>query len=200
MRTERASAATRGTTSPTPSTWPETRWPPSASPGPQRRLEVDPGRRPASAPSVVSDSVSRETSAANPRGEISRAVRQQPLTQMLSPSTTPASGSASTSIHRRTSPPRGSSARMVPTSRTIPVNTLLASWPQHDTGIRAHGSQVVDAPGRTVREPAQRRQIGQRTGVGPEQRRGEIQHQLVDQAGLQQRPRKRRAPPRPRPR
>src|SRR3546814_2302478 len=61
----------RSTTVPTPSTWPETMWPPSSSPSfsGRSKLTAWPARQP---PMVVQARVSFETSTANQPGPLSR--------------------------------------------------------------------------------------------------------------------------------
>ncbi len=120
-RVERAST-TREATLATPSTCPDTRCPPNASPALSdgSRFTAEPT---ASSPSVVTESVSRETSAAKARSRIWVTVRQQPCTQMLSPRRRPDGSIRSRPITVRTSPPQASCTCTVPTSRTIPVNT-----------------------------------------------------------------------------
>src|SRR5262245_27482478 len=103
----------RTATSPTPSTWPVTRCPPSLSPRASAFSRFTaPGRsRPA-----VTRRVSRDTSAANPRPRLAVTVRHTPCTQIESPIATPA----------RSSPPastsKGSARTMRPTACTMPVN------------------------------------------------------------------------------
>ena len=63
-------------TSATPSTWPETIWPPSSSPSLERPFEVD--RRPAPVAQRGRARVSAETSTANQSSPLSTTVRQTP--------------------------------------------------------------------------------------------------------------------------
>ncbi|MCY1440476.1 hypothetical protein D9M71_567540 [compost metagenome] len=71
---------------------------------------------------AVQARVSRLTSAQKPLPGSSTAVRQTPLTAMLSPSLTSERSSLPVSTRTRTSPPLGVSARMVPMASIMPVN------------------------------------------------------------------------------
>ncbi len=116
----------RLTTSPMPSTWPLTMWPPRREVGCRAFSRLT--RVPTFSPfSVERVSVSVDTSATKPSPGSSTAVRQTPLVAMESPSLTSVRSSLPVAICRRTSPPRGSMARMVPTASMMPVNifTLL---------------------------------------------------------------------------
>ena len=72
---------------PTPSTWPETRWPPSSSPtrSERSRLTRDPTVQ---LPSLVCARVSADASTANQPAPNSTAVRQQPEQAIEAPSAT----------------------------------------------------------------------------------------------------------------
>ena len=76
-------------TSPTPSTWPETMWPPSSSPTLAARSRFT-GSPAFQAPSVVLARVSPETSTANQLSPFSTTVRQQPECEIEAPMSTPA--------------------------------------------------------------------------------------------------------------
>src|SRR6185437_821356 len=120
---ERASGSIE-TMRPTPSTCPETRCPPrrSESRNAFSRFTASPSR---SAPSVVSDSVSLETSTENSRWPSATTVRHTPVTEMLSPTRMSEKSSAGAAIDSRKSPPRGSRRAMVPVHWTMPVNIAL---------------------------------------------------------------------------
>jgi hypothetical protein len=79
----------------TPSTWPDTMWPPSSSPAFSARSRLR--RRPTfHSPSVVLESVSLETSTVKvlpaPAGSTAVAVRQAPSQAIEAPSAIPAAG------------------------------------------------------------------------------------------------------------
>jgi len=76
------------TTSPTPSTWPETMWPPSSSPSLAARSRLT-GSPAAHWPRVVLARVSPDTSTANQPNPFSTTVRQQPEWEIEAPMSTP---------------------------------------------------------------------------------------------------------------
>src|SRR5262245_18032237 len=121
----RAVDSTRVTAStvPTPSTWPRTRWPPSAPPNRRgrSRFTQSPATRPAMA---VRLRVSGPTSNTNPAERRSMTVRHTPFTAMLPPMSVP---SIVTDALISSAATRGPTliARTVPTSSTIPVNIRL---------------------------------------------------------------------------
>ena len=118
--TSQCSLGVRRRTSPTPSTWPCTMWPPSRVCGvtARSRLTRSPGREPAS---DVLSSVSAITSAVQVPSVRSVTVRQQPLTAIESPRRVPSSTVAALMESRRASP-CSSIAATVPSSSTMPVN------------------------------------------------------------------------------
>src|SRR6266849_1783131 len=107
---------------PTPSTCPNTRWPPSLSPRARgrSRFTASPARR---SDSVVLRRVSTDTSAVNVPPSRSITVRQAPSTAMLAPRFRSASGRRVRTLRR--APPEGAGATpaISPTSSTSPVNT-----------------------------------------------------------------------------
>src|SRR5690606_19048869 len=104
-----------------PSTWPLTRWPSSGSPRASdgSRFTRSPA---ASRPSVVTASVSAETSASKRSEPTAVAVRHTPLTAMLAPSVGGRISVSAIPIVTRLSPPRSSTASTVPIPLTIPEN------------------------------------------------------------------------------
>src|SRR5262249_51904234 len=119
MRASSPSAA-RARTSPTPSTWPCTRCPPSRSESRSERSRLTgvPARQ---SPSVVTRSVSGTASTAKRRGSTASAVRQQPEQSMLSPIAASSSTRAA-AIQNRLPWGRSSTASTRPSSSTSPVN------------------------------------------------------------------------------
>jgi hypothetical protein len=111
--------SSRLTSSPMPSTWPDTKWPPRRDVGMSARSRFTrlPGL---SAPRVVLASVSDEQSASKRPGEKRSTVRQAPLTETLSPR---ARGPSVVWTTSRASGPRAMRASIEPTSSTRPVNT-----------------------------------------------------------------------------
>ena len=113
-------ACASATISPTASTCPNTRWPPSSSPSRSERSRLIrvPGRHP---PRVVRASVSGEAWTRNAPGIVSTTVRHTPECATEAPSATSSSGrSVATTMSRKDSPSRTSSTR--PMWVMIPVN------------------------------------------------------------------------------
>src|ERR1700724_3798542 len=189
-RRERASPLTSRTCA-TPSTCPDTRCPPSASPALSAgsRFTAAPD---SSSPRVVSASVSRDTSAAKLRACTAVAVRQQPCTQILSPTRTPDRSRRGAAITRRTSPPRASRACTLPMSWTIPVNTAApasdasVTWPQPQPQVIAQRLGVDEPEGACRAQRRRLPQLEKRSRLVTEQLRRHVQQQLVHQRLLHQ--------------
>src|SRR5450756_1429377 len=108
------------TTSPTPSTWPLTRCPPSLS-ARRNAFSRFTGAPIASSPSVQF-SVSLDTSTVKLSPLCATTVRHTPFTAMLSPSCTSPRSSALVAITRRNPPSRSLASAMCPASAMIPLN------------------------------------------------------------------------------
>ena len=114
----------RETTSPIPSTWPDTMCPPKRSLACMAFSKLM--RLPFfQLPIVVKFKLSTETSAIKPSAVSSTAVRQAPLQAMLSPSCTSARLRLPVRMVSRTSPPRCSRSAISPMALIIPVNIIL---------------------------------------------------------------------------
>src|SRR6185437_12023033 len=145
-------------TSPTPSTWPETMWPPSSSPTRAARSRLI--RRPFVQPSsVVSDRVSPETSTANQSAPFSTTVRQQPAWLTEAPISRVVR-SKPVSISKRRSRLVSRTLFTRPRSVTIPVNIsgLLVALPKVVADLADLGAPEVGRLGqRRNRQGAKRR-------------------------------------------
>src|SRR4051794_15755822 len=188
MATIRANPSSRTSrTTPRPSTWPWTMWPPRRSAGRSgsSRLTVLSG---SSAPSEERRSVSCITSA--PKSSPPHrptAVRQTPLTAIESPSlSSPASGELTLS---RTPSRVWSTRWTVPRSWTSPVNTSPLSEPGAHQQIVADGIAVQCERAHGVGDaldPAALERVA-RLAPADDQRREE-QARLVDLPGVEERP------------
>src|SRR5690242_14057558 len=196
MRAKPSSRTSR--TSPSPSTWPCTMWPPRRSAA--RRDSSRLTRLPAAAsPSEERSSVSCITSTANepPAGSTAVAVRHTPFTATESPS--PISPARPVATTRRVPSPSRSAAAIVPRSWTSPVNT--PTTPLQTSGPRspfpqARGEEHVLADALDV-HGERPRGLGDPLDALPLERvpraraaqhhRGHEQAQLVDLAGVQER-------------
>src|SRR5947208_3336401 len=141
MRSSQLSpAGSKRTTSPTPSTCPLTRCPPrrSASRSAFSRLTS-----PLPSSPTVQRIDSSETSTLKLPLSSATAVRQQPLTAILSPTATSARSSPPASMTSRRPPARGSLRAIFPIAATIPVNIpiLLLLLRYFRTRHRLHGGQ-----------------------------------------------------------
>src|SRR3954447_8954157 len=189
MTTTRANPSSRTSrTTPRPSTWPCTMWPPSrsAARSGSSRLTFDPG---CTSPSDERRSVSCMTSAPNSSPpHIPTAVRQTPLTATESPSLS--SRASGERTDRRTPSEVWSTRWTVPRSWTNPVKMALPlSQSRADQQIladdlaveceRAHG--VGDAVDAAALERVAR-------GAAADDQRGEEQADLVDLAGVEEGP------------
>src|SRR5687767_10194834 len=165
-------------TSPTPSTCPVTRCPPSLSPSARdfSRL-TSPGRsRPA-----VTRSVSSETSAVKPRPVVAVTVRHTPCTQMESPTRTSERSSAPASISR------GCSFRMVPTAWTMPVNIAGKVTAELRGGLLMQALQPLGEV--LVERQGRGGERGHQHADGDEVRRGERQVAEAEHEGRGHQPR-----------
>ena len=136
---------------------------------------------------VVCASVSRDTSAMNPRGVSSATVRQTPATATLSPSWRRAASIPAASMLRRRSPPRDSTARTAPMQLTIPVNIaapLLSRvrGPRNDTQVGTDELDRLVAQLHARAKIAQRGQFRQRLRIRPKQARCHIDDEFIDQS------------------
>src|SRR5579859_2417129 len=129
MRTRRSGAGS--TISPTASTWPWTRWPPSRSDRRtgRSRLTASPG---SSSPRLVRRSVSSTASAAHQPAPTSTTVRQQPLTAIESPILASSMTSEASKTNR--GPAR---LRSRPSSSMIPVNMVAPLCRELDAQVGA---------------------------------------------------------------
>ena len=201
--------------SPTPSTWPETRCPPSSSPSRSERSRLTrvPTRQ---RPSVVLLSVSAEASAANQsgadldRGQAAAGAADRGADRRSR--RCPARGLRSTS-RMSAPPPSGVMPRTVPSAVTMPVN-IQASPAANSVSMSSPSVRLPHA--RTKRGMASSRSIAERLHrgpaiaahdrrrmepgdavhqVGPQQRRGELGaafDQQPGEPGLAQRGQRRR--------
>ena len=215
---ENASASSRfpgvaDSASPTPSTWPETRWPPSSSPTRSERSRLT-ACRPASVPSVVLLSVSAEASTANQSAPTSTAVRQQPEQAIEAPIAIAAvsgQGAAIDQPHVRAVAEGRDGADGAEcgddagehSGRSL-LNSVSMSSPRGVSAMRVearHGVKLLDAE-RLHRGPAVaahhrgRMEPGDAIHqIGAQQRRGELGaalHQHPGQPGVAQRCQRRR--------
>src|SRR3954453_20334179 len=174
-------------TSPTPSTWPCTMWPPRrlSAVTARSRLTVSPGRTPYR---LVLSSVSCITSAVHVSPSTVVTVRQQPLTAMESPR--PAS--SSTVVARmltRIASPWSSTAATVPSSSTIPVNMSGSFWCEREAHVGRVALQhrdVGDAGTERIRDGGDS-EVGDGRAAGAEQHRRDVRDDLVDEAVAEER-------------
>src|SRR5215471_9044461 len=176
--------ASSDTNSPVPSTWPCTMWPLSRPVGASGRSRLT--RAPArSAPKLLRRRVSGATSAENESGRTSTAVRQTPLTAMLTPSL------ASESTVAQRTPRRAPAARLsiaatVPSSSIIPVNIEVTLHGElvGRNGMHRHAPHLDRVRATTPTDSA-----GQRQGLQPAQNLGSvIEEYAVHDARLQRCP------------
>src|SRR5262245_4630115 len=175
-------SGTLAVTTPTPSTWPCTRCPPSRSPSlsERSRLTRVPDRQ---SPSVVSPSVSGTASTANPAGVTSSTVRQHPEHARLSP-TLASRTTSRAAIQKRRPCARSSTRSTVPSSSISPVNT---------SALQVHDQARVVAesrprPGRP-RDRARERQVEPLAPApaAAQHARCGVEHESLDQPGPEER-------------
>src|SRR5690348_14904072 len=189
-----------------PSTWPETRCPPSRSDSRRAfsRLTTSPSRN---APSVTRANVSFETSKASVAPSRSTTVRQQPETAMLSPIATSEKSSPGASMANRKSPPRGSLRASVPTASMSPVNIAFLEKcaakdgrflifairmialinPKQQQPVLTDAALIDYTQGVPLHHAFQRPQRQRRTRAVAQQHRRNIEQQFVHQPGFEQR-------------
>src|SRR3954470_11513702 len=198
--TSQCSPGVRLRTEPTPSTWPCIRWPPRRVCGVTARSRLT-GCPAAASARLLRRSVSAMTSVLQTPSDTPVTVRQTPLTAMESPSAT-SSSTRCARIFRTAAtacPPAICCSRTttVPTSSTMPVNTsappvrgLYVSSvpvrPQPHLQVPAQRGDVDDREGQRVADRTNS-QVADQGRTGAQQLRGEMDHDLVDQAFSQER-------------
>src|SRR5882762_6334335 len=170
---------------PTPSTCPETRWPPSRS---DMRSAFSRLISPGSASPTVQRSVSLDTSTPKLFRARATTVRHTPFTAMLSPIATSRSGSAPAPTVRRKPPLRRSAFLIRPVAATIPLNICPApSDPRQDAQVRADTLDLANLQGCGPRQLGDLRQMEHPPARIAYHARRKIDEELVDHARLEER-------------
>src|SRR6185369_895806 len=202
-------------TVPTPSTWPLTRWPSRRSPARSAfsRLTSPVRSSPLVAARLAAETSTRKRSRA---AAIATTVMQAPAIAMLSPSAVDASsqpggGATVSALPNAGESPSGSTLTIRPTALTMPVNMRRLSSPptaravtdasprrgrsrvvcqgrraQQQAQVVADASDVDERETECVVEPRERRKRGEAATVA-EQLRRDVDEQLVDETGGEQR-------------